>query len=317
VTYRNGLSAGYSRPTWVDTHAHLDDGRFDADRKAMLGRALEAGVTSIVTIGVDLPCSRAAIALAEQYEGIYATVGVQPNADELRPADKPRPVDKLCPGAYEAGESTYGTLRELLKHPRVVAVGEIGLDYYWDQSPRDVQQAALEGQLALAAEVSKPVVVHIRDKPGRTGAYEDALAILRAWISAHWNAATHRRSVGWSTDSAPSPGVLHCFSGTADVAHSALDLGFYLGVDGPVTYPNASARPLQALVAELPIDRLLLETDCPYLPPQAWRGKRNEPAYLPTIGAKVAKLKGIDILEVAKTTTANARRLFRLKPGER
>jgi TatD DNase family protein len=163
-----------------------------------------------------------------------------------------------------------------------------------------VQQAAFEAQLALAAQVSKPVVVHIRDQRGQTGAYDDALAILRAWVSA---SPTRR-----------APGVLHCFSGTAAIAEAALDLGFFLGVDGPVTYSNASARPLQALVAELPLDRLLLETDCPYLAPQARRGKRNEPAYLAHIGAKVAELQGVHVEDVAWATTANAQRLFGLHP---
>ena len=248
-------------------------------------RARASGVTSIVTMGVDLPSSRAAVSLAERYNQVRAAVGVQPNAASQVGAD-----------------AVNESLSELLTHSRVVAVGEIGLDYYWDQSPRDVQQAVFEAQLALAREAGKPVVVHIRDQRGQTGAYDDALAILRVWLS------------GFPLD--PSPGVLHCFSGTAEIARTALDLGFYLGVDGPVTYPNASARPLQALVAELPLDRLVLETDCPYLAPQARRGKRNEPAYLSYIGSQVAELKGVDVLDVARVTTANAQRLFRLRPGE-
>ena len=270
---------------WVDTHAHLDDGCFDADRETVLERARESGLTAIVTIGVDLPSSRAAVSLAERYETVYAAVGVQPTAAAQ--------VDG--PGA---NESTYDALRELLKHPRVVAVGEIGLDYYWDTAPRNVQQVVFEAQLALAWEASRPVVIHIRDQPGQVGAYVDALSILRRWLAGR---QTNR-----------PPGVLHCFSGSAEVAHCALDLGFYLGVDGPVTFPNASARPLRALVAELPLERLLLETDCPYLTPQAHRGKRNEPAYLPYIGAQVAELKGIGILDVADVTTENAQHLFGL-----
>jgi TatD DNase family protein len=290
-------SAGRSLSTWIDTHAHLDDHRFDSDLESVLDRAREAGVQSIVTIGVDLSSSWAAVALAERYEGVYAAVGVQPNA-------------AAQVGAHGANESTYGELRELLKHPRTIAVGEIGLDYYWDQSPRDVQQAVLEAQLGLAEDESKPVVIHIRDKRDQTGAYDDALAILRNWVSG--------LSIRQSVDSAiaPSPGVLHCFSGSAEIAQDALALGFYLGVDGPVTYPNASARPLQALVAELPLDRILLETDCPYLAPQARRGKRNEPAYLPFVGVKVAELKGIQVADLAQATAANAQRLFHLEPWE-
>lgn len=298
---RSGSSTGRHPSIWFDTHAHLDDGRFDADRAAVLERARVSGVTSIVTIGVDLPSSRAAVALADRYEGIYAAVGVQPNS-------------VFGDGAHGVDESTYDAsyvdaLRELLNHPCVVAVGEIGLDYYWDRAPRDVQQSAFVAQLGLAADVSKPVIVHIRDKRDQTEAYIDALAILRTWVSDV--PMLHSSSLAVPH----SPGVLHCFSGTAEIAQSALDLGFYLGVDGPVTYPNASARPLQALVSELPLDHLVLETDCPYLAPQARRGKRNEPAYLPYIGAKVAELKGIDVLEVAQVTTANARRLFCLHPS--
>jgi TatD DNase family protein len=281
---QGGAAAGAGPSTWVDTHAHLDDPRFDPDRQAVMDRAREAVVAFVVTIGVDLPSSEATIALAERHEGVYAAVGVQPNAT----LDWSERADGLC-----------AALRELLRHPRVVGLGEIGLDYYWDASPRKVQQAAFEAQLALAAQASKPVIVHIRDQRGQRGAYDDALTILRAWVS--------------GSPVRPIPGVLHCFSGTAEIAQEALDLGFYLGVDGPVTYPNASARPLQALVAELPLDRLLIETDCPYLAPQVRRGKRNEPAYLPYIGARVAELQGIPIQDVAFATTANAQRLFGLR----
>jgi TatD DNase family protein len=282
------LPAACTLSAWVDTHAHLDDSRFFPDREDVLARARESGVASIVTIGIDLSSSRAAVALAERYEGVYAAVGVQPNAASQLEA----------PGAAEA---TWGALKELIGHPHVVAVGEIGLDYYWDEAPRDVQQAVMETQLCLAAAASKPVVVHIRDQRDRTGAYDDALAILRTWLAGR--------------ERGPSPGVLHCFSGSEEMAYSALDLGFCLGVDGPVTYPNASARPLQALVAKLPLDQLLLETDCPYLTPQVHRGKRNEPAYLPYIGAKVASLKGISVMDLAYATTENARRLFGLRSG--
>jgi TatD DNase family protein len=283
---------------WVDTHAHLDDGRFDTDRASVLERALESGVTSIVTIGVDLPSSRAAAALADRYEGIYAAVGVQPNS--VLGVDGAHVVDKSIGAASTLVASYVDALGELLEHPRVIAVGEIGLDYYWDRTPRGVQQAAFVAQLGLAADTSKPVIVHIRDKRGLTDAYVDALAILHTWVA---DVAMSR------------PGVLHCFSGTPEIAQSALDLGFYLGVDGPVTYPNASARPLQSLVAAMPLDRLLLETDCPYLAPQAKRGKRNEPAYLPYIGAKVAELKGVTVREVAQVTAANARGLLGLHPS--
>jgi TatD DNase family protein len=271
---------------WIDTHAHLDAPRFEADLDAVLRRAHEAGVKWIITIGADLASSRSAVALAERYEAVYATVGVHPH--EARAADR----------------STLDEVRDLAAHPLVVAVGEIGLDYYRDLSPRHAQRAAFESQLALAGEAFKPVVVHIRDQRDCASAYDDALSILGTWTSG----LSIRQS--FHSPILPSPGVLHCFSGTPDAAEAALDLGFYLGVDGPVTYPNA--RALQAMVFGLPLERLLLETDCPYLAPQARRGKRNEPAYLPYIAEKIAELKGLSPSAVARTTTENARRLFRL-----
>jgi TatD DNase family protein len=266
---------------WVDTHAHLQVDRYGADREAVVRRAEEAGVMPIVTVGADLASSRAAVALAERHAGIYATVGVHPH------------------GARSVETSTIDELRDLAGRGCVVAVGEVGLDYYHDYSPRDAQREVFEAQLALAAELGKPVVVHLRDKEGQTTAYELALRMLGGWVR-------DRQLAGASG----SPGVLHCFSGTLETARAALDLGFYMGVDGPVTYPNA--RALQAIVAELPLKRLLLETDCPYLAPQARRGKRNEPAYLPYIGEKVAELQGVEMAHVAQVTTDNAARLFGL-----
>jgi TatD DNase family protein len=269
---------------WIDTHAHLDHAKYGGEQEAVIERAREAGVWPIVTVGADLASSRAAVALAEQYEGLYATVGVHPHE-----------ASSVDAGVMEA-------LRELAGHPRVVAIGEIGLDYYYEFSPREAQRAAFEGQLALASEVDKPVVVHLRDKRGAWGAYEGALEVLGVWV----------RSEGreGQVTGLRAPGVLHCFSGTLEIARSALELGFYLGVDGPVTYPNA--RGLQAIVAALPLERLVLETDCPYLAPQARRGKRNEPGYLAWIGEKVAELQGVAVERVAQVTCENAVRLFGL-----
>lgn len=231
----------------------------------------------IVAVGADLASSRAAVTLTEEYTGIYATVGVHPH--EAASVDGPA-IDEL---------------RDLAAHPRVVAVGEIGLDYYYEFSPREEQRAAFDAQLALAAEVRKPIVVHLRDKQNEWAVYDLALAALYAWV--HAGAAGTR-----------APGVLHCFSGTLKIARAALELGFYLGVDGPITYPNA--RALREVVAELPLERLLLETDCPYLAPQARRGKRNEPAYLPYIGEKVAELHQTEVARVAQVTSENAAHLF-------
>jgi len=280
----------------VETHAHLDDHKFDADRDDVIERAIEAGVKQIVTVGVNLRSSRVAVAIAERYPSVYATVGVQPH------------------DAESVGPSVLQELRDLALHPQVIAIGEIGLDFYRDLAPRDAQCAAFEAQLKLATETDKPVVIHIRDKKGEIGAYDEVLTILRTWLSNHPTV----QSPNHPTTQPPGspPGVLHCFSGDLSIAQVALDLGFYLGVDGPVTYSNAKG--LQSMIAQLPLDRLLLETDCPYLTPQPQRGPRNkpsprnEPAYLPYIVQKVAELKDVQVSYVARTTTANAERLFRL-----
>lgn len=264
----------------VETHAHLDSRRFDVDRDETIGRAMSRGIAQIVTVGANLPSSRAAVKLAERYPRIYATVGVHPH------------------DAGSVGAATIDALRELACHPKVVAIGEIGLDFYRDYTPHDVQISAFKGQLALATELSKPVIVHIRDRVGEWGAYEAALAILRAWLK------------GLPPSAGAVPGVLHCYSGNLDLAQKALELGFFLGVDGPVTYPNATA--LRSTVAQLPLGRLLLETDCPFLSPQAQRGRRNEPAYIPYIAEQVARLHGVSVGQVARATSANARQLFGL-----
>jgi TatD DNase family protein len=266
--------------SFIETHAHLDSRRFDADRDETICRAMNQGIGQILTVGANLPSSRAAVKLAERYPRIYATVGVHPH------------------DAVSVGAATIDALRDLACHPEVVAIGEIGLDFYRDYAPRDVQISAFKGQLALAAELSKPVVVHIRDRMGACEAYEAALAILRLWLE----------SLPLSAGAVP--GVLHCYSGDLGLAKTALDLGFFLGVDGPVTYPNATD--LRSTVAQLPLGRLLLETDCPFLSPQAHRGRRNEPAYLPYIAEQVAKLHGVSVGQVARTTSANARKLFGL-----
>jgi TatD DNase family protein len=263
-----------------ETHAHLDDRQFDPDREEVIQRAVEAGVQRIITVGTSLESSRAAIALAERYPAVYAVVGVHPHDAET--------VD----------HAALQAVRELAMHPRVVAIGEIGLDFYRDWAPRDAQRAAFQEQLALADEVNKPVVIHIRDQRGENHAYEEVMAALSAWLA-------ERSEVPGS-----GPGVLHCFSGELETAQRAIDLGFYIGVDGPVTYPNAAA--LQARIGQLPLERLLLETDCPYLTPQPRRGRRNEPAYLPFIAQKVAELQRVGVGEVTAVTTGSACRLFGL-----
>lgn len=260
----------------IDSHAHLDSSDFDADRRQAVERAGAEGVRLIVNPGADLPSSRKAVELAaHNWDGveIYAAVGVHP---------------------HDAGTLDAGALDELRRlaqdGPKVVAVGEIGLDYYRDLSPRSQQRRAFESQLALAQELRLPVIVHDRD------AHDDLIAILEAWLKG-----------------APEPPgvVLHCFSGDVALAEKSLALGFYLGVGGPVTYRNA--RKLPEVVQAAPLERLLLETDCPYLPPHPHRGKRNEPAYVALVAEEVARIKGKPVEEVAAVTTANVQKFFKLR----
>jgi TatD DNase family protein len=264
----------------IETHAHLDSPRFADDCEQVISRAVGRGVAQIITVGTSIESSRAAIVLAEQYQPVYATIGVHPH------------------DSIGFSQQALEELADLASHPKTVAIGEIGIDYYRDYAPREDQLAAFQMQLALASKVGKPVVVHIRDRKGTRDAYETVIASLTAWIGETVHEAD-----------AP-PGVLHCYSGELDTARQALDLGFYLGVDGPITYPNADD--LRALVAKLSLERLLLETDCPYLTPQPRRGQRNEPAFLPYIADQLAQVCGVSPEEVARTTTVNARRLFGL-----
>ena len=258
----------------IDTHAHLDAQQFDNDRDAVLARAWEAGVMAIVTIGTDLETSQAAVALAETHERVFATVGFHPH------------------DAKAADAAALAKLRELAHHPQVVAIGEIGLDFYRDYSPRDVQRHIFDTQLQIAADLGKPVIIHDRQ------AHADTLEILRGWVA---------------ESQPPSPelqGVLHCFSGDLALAQAAIELGFLIGVDGPITYRNAGQ--LTTVVKNLPLSRLLVETDAPFLTPHPHRGKRNEPAYVWLVAKKIAEVKNLSLKEVTQTTTANAKALFQL-----
>jgi TatD DNase family protein len=257
----------------VDTHAHLDFSKFDGDRPAVLSRAWAAGVVAIVTIGVDLPSSEQAVALAEAHDGVYATVGMHPH------------------DAKALDGNVLARFRELGCHEKVVAVGEIGLDFYRDLSPREVQRRAFQAQLAWAAQLGKPVVIHDRD------AHDEIMEVLAIWAGEQRGSPLEGRL-----------GVLHTFSGDRAMAERAVELGFYLSVAGPVTYPNAGQ--LREVVRAVPLDRLLVETDCPFLAPHPHRGKRNEPAYVRLVAERVAALKDRPLDEVAEATTANARRLF-------
>lgn len=249
----------------IDTHCHLDYAQFDADRAAVLQRAGAAGISAIIIPGTDLESSHRAVALAEAHAGVFAAVGVHPTST----------------GNWS--ENDGAVLRDLLTCPKVVAVGEIGIDLYWKDVPLAVQQRALRAQLDLAAEFGKPVIIHDRD------AHAEVLAVLRA-------------------QTPPAGAVLHAFSGDQALAEAALELGFYLGVDGPLTYKKNDA--LRAIFAAVPLERVLIETDAPYLTPQAHRGQRNEPAYVRYVAEKLAEIRRLPLAEVAQATTANAKRLF-------
>ena len=247
----------------VDTHAHLDDKRFDTDRPEVIARAIDAGVSFIIVPGTDLETSRRAIELTEEYEPVFATVGVHPHE-----------VDGL-------GDHFCDELRELASHDKVVAIGEIGLDHYRDLSPRPKQRKAFEAQLALARELDLPVVVHCRD------ADEDIERMLTDGLR----------------------GVLHCFSGSVGWALRAVNLGFHIGIDGPVTYKNATK--LREVTGAVPVNNLLVETDCPYMVPLPHkRSERNEPAYVQLVAEKIAEIKGLSLEDVARVTSLSVSRLF-------
>ena len=261
---------------FTDTHCHLDFNRFDKDRQQVIQRAIEAGLVWILNPGIDLHTNQAAIDLAAKYpQLVSAAVGIHPNFGEPWRAD-------ILP-----------TLREQAQGPGVVAIGEIGLDYYRQHTPFEQQRRMLELQLELAADLELPVVIHNRDSSA------DLMKILT-----HWQ--RDLQSSGHAL--AERPGVLHSFSAGIDTALSANEMGFYIGVTGPVTFTNAPDR--KALIRQLPLDHLLLETDAPYLTPHPHRGKRNEPAYIPLIAGEIAHLHGVTIQHVGEITHANARNLF-------
>jgi TatD DNase family protein len=257
--------------TLVDSHCHLDNAQFDADREAVIERALEAGVESMLAIGAGEgpPDLEAAIRLAERYSCFLATVGIHPH------------------DAAKASPETYQHLRELLGHPKVVALGEIGLDYHYDFAPRETQHAVFIAQMELAAEARKPIVIHTRE------AWDDTFALLER----HW--APHGL-----------PGIMHCFTGGPVEAQRALTLGFHLGLGGVITYPKSLEA--QQAAREAPLDRIVLETDAPYLAPVPRRGKRNEPALVAHTARKLAELRGASLEEICKITTENFRRLVLL-----
>ena len=252
----------------VDSHCHLDDSRFDGDREAVIRRAQEAGVGLMLGIGTGdgPPELEAAVRLAEQYDCVYATVGVHPH------------------DAAKASDETLTLLEKLAGHPKVLALGEVGLDFHYDNSPRDQQRRVFADQLQLARKLRKPVVIHTRD------AWSETIGMLEE----HWGGSG-------------LPGIMHCFSGGVAEARRCLGLGFYLSFAGTVTYAKATA--VQEAAREAPLDRLLVETDAPYLAPAPHRGKRNEPAFVVETARKLAALRGAPLEAIVAATTANFRRL--------
>jgi TatD DNase family protein len=251
----------------IDSHAHLEMKEFEHDRREVMERAKLAGVDIIVSVGTNLALSRKAVSLATQYENIYATIGIHPHD-----------VGKI-------GNKTYDDLKELAHHKKVVAYGEIGLDFFRNIAPQAQQKEKFSEQLQIAGELKLPVIIHDRD------AHEQSLRIVKA--------------------SGIRRGVFHCFSGDYEMAKQCLDLGFYLSVPGVVTF--GKAQTLQNIVKNVPLTSLLLETDCPYLTPDPYRGKRNEPAYIVHTAKKVAQIKGLPWEEVATVTAQNTLRLFHIE----
>lgn len=249
----------------IDSHAHLEMREFDADREDVVRRASEAGVEAIVTVGTTLRDCRKALAIAARHEAVYAALGIHPH--DVKGVD----------------ERTYDDIRKLARGPKVVAYGEIGLDFFRNRSPRDVQIRRFGEQLELADELGLPVIIHDRD------AHAETLNMLKAWKG-------------------KKRGIVHCFSGDAAMARKCLDMGFYISVPGPVTYPRSEK--LWEVVRQVPLERMLVETDAPYLAPQQHRGRRNEPAYVVHTAKKIADLKGLTLAEVAEATSQNSRAVF-------
>jgi TatD DNase family protein len=251
----------------IDSHAHLEMKEFDSDRKEVIERARLAGVDSIVTVGTNLGLSRKALSIAHQNDNIYATVGVHPH------------------DVAKAGDKTFDELKELAHDPKVVAYGEIGLDYFRNISPREKQIELFAKQLELAKELNLPVIIHDRD------AHEQTLRMVKS--------------------SGVRCGVFHCFSGDWAMARQCIDLGFYISIPGVVTFDKSKV--LQEVVRQAPLDSILLETDCPYLTPVPHRGKRNEPSFIIHTAKKVAEIKGLTWEDAAQAAAVNTRKLFRIE----
>jgi TatD DNase family protein len=262
---------------FVDSHAHLDGKQFDSDREQVIAHAREAGVQAIVAIGNGdgPPKLDAGIELAQKHDFLYATIGIHPHEAQL------------------ADESAYQNMERLAKHPKVIAWGEIGLDYYYDHSPRDVQKEVFRRQMELAAAAKLPIVIHCRPSEGSENAWDDCLALM--WE--HWAP----KGLG---------GILHCFTGAWPQARVALDMGFMISFAGNVTFPKA--QQIRDVALEVPLERMLIETDSPYLAPVPHRGKRNEPAFVKETARKLGELRGVTADEIGRQTSRNFYNFFKL-----
>ena len=250
-----------------DTHAHLDDTRFDADREALLQALPEKGLALVMNPGCSLESSRNAAALAQTYDYIYASVGSHPDA------------------ADEVNDAVLEEYRKLCKlNPKIKAIGEIGLDYHYEDIPRELQLKAFRAQMALAAELDLPAIVHERD------AHEDGMAVVKEFPTV--------------------TGVFHCYSGSAEMAKELVKRGWYIGFTGVLTFKNA--RKAVEVAESIPLERIVLETDCPYMAPEPFRGKRNDPGYLYRMAERLAEIRGVSVAEIHRITTENGKKLYKI-----
>ena len=250
-----------------DTHAHLNDPAFDADREELMAGLAAKGIGFVMNAGCSLQSSRDIIAMAEQYPWLYASVGSHPDS------------------ADEVNEQVIEEYRKLCGHEKVKAIGEIGLDYYYEDIPREIQKQAFRMQMQLAKEVDLPVIIHERE------AHDDGMRIVKEFPSVK--------------------GVFHCYSGSAEMARQLVNMGWYIGFTGVLTFKNA--RKAVETAASIPLDRIVIETDCPFMAPEPYRGKRNDPGYLPKMAEKLAEIRGISVEEAIAATTENAKRLYRIQ----
>ena len=249
-----------------DTHAHMNDPAFDSDREEMILGLKEKGVEYVMNVGCCLESSGDCIKLSEQYPFVYASVGTHPDS------------------ADEVNEEVLEQYRRMAQHPKVMAIGEIGLDYYYETIPRQVQQKAFRMQLALAKELDMPVIVHERN------AHDDGMRIVKEFKGV--------------------TGVFHCYSGSAEMARQLVDMGWYIGFTGVLTFKNA--RKAVETAERIPLERIVLETDCPFMAPEPFRGKRNDPGYMYRMAERLAQIRGISVEKVHEVTMENAKRLYRI-----